>query len=416
MRGTEPSSAPRRGVFRSLRSANYRIWVVGALVSNIGTWMQRVGQEWIVLTELTDHSASALGLVMALQFGPQLLLLPLTGWAADRFDQRRLLAVTQGTMGALALALGILAVTGLVQLWHVHVFAFLFGCAAALDAPVRQTFVAELVGDADLSNAIALNSTSFNLARMVGPAAAGLVIAGLGTGWAFLINALSFLAVLTSLGFIRASELRTRLRTSDPPGSLAEGWRHVWSRPDLRATMIMLLLIGTLGLNFPIFISTMAVTVFHADARAFGLLSTVMALGTVAGALLAAGRDTPLFSTLGAGAAVFGVGCTMAALAPTYWVFAASLAVIGAAALTVTNTASSLTQLATPSSLRGRVVAIRVGIVLGGTPVGAPLVGWVADRFGPRWSLGVGAAAGFAAAIVAAYRLVRRSEPADRSR
>ncbi len=187
------------GVFRSLRSHNYRLWFVGALVSNIGTWMQRTAQDWLVLTELTHQNASAVGAVMALQFGPQLLLLPWTGFAADHFDQRRLLIATQAAMGVLALGLGILTIAGVVTLWHVYIFAFLFGCAAAFDAPVRQTFVAELVGDESLPNAIALNSTSFNAARMVGPAVAGVTIAAIGTGWAFIINGASFAAVLISL-------------------------------------------------------------------------------------------------------------------------------------------------------------------------------------------------------------------------
>jgi MFS family permease len=400
-------SVPAAGTFRSLRSFNYRVWAAGALVSNTGTWMQRAAQDWLVLTELTHHNASAVGAVMALQFGPQLLLMPWTGFAADHFNQRKILIATQATMGALALVLGLLTVTGLVQLWHVYAFAFLFGCTAAFDAPVRQTFVAELVGDGDLSNAIALNSTSFNAARMIGPAIAGLVIASIGTGWAFLLNAASFLAVLGSLGQLRASELRPNARAVRTKGGVTEGFRYVWSRADLRAIMIMLFLIGTFGLNFPIFISTMAVTVFHTDARGFGLLSSVMAIGTISGALLAAGRARPRFASLLLGAAMFGLGCTLAALAPGYWLFAGALVVIGVAALTITNTSNSLMQLSTEPRMRGRVMALRLGVALGGTPIGAPIVGWVADNLGPRWALGVGAAAGFAAAITAIRALAR---------
>ncbi|MDH2385802.1 MFS transporter [Bradyrhizobium sp. CER78] len=390
-----------RRVFRSLASFNYRVWAVGALVSNIGTWMQRAAQDWLVLTQLTNNSASAVGIVMALQFGPQLLLMPWSGLAADRFNQRRLLMATQATMGTLSLILGILTVTGLVQLWHVYVFAFLFGCSAALDAPVRQTFVAELVGDKDLSNAIALNSTSFNAARMVGPAMAGLLIASVGTGWAFLFNGTSFMAVLTSLCLLRKSELRPNARALRTRGGITEGFHYVWSRSDLRATLVMLFLIGTFGLNFPIFISTMAVGVFHTDARGFGLLSSMMAIGTMSGALLAATRDRPRFVALMLGSAIFGVGCTLAALAPNYWLFAAALVVIGIASLTVLNTSNALMQLSTEPTMRGRVMALRLGVALGGTPIGAPIVGWVADHLGPRWALGVGAAAGFAAALVA---------------
>ena len=346
------------GVFRSLRIFNYRVWAAGAFVSNVGTWVQRTAQAWLVLTGLTHHDAKAVGAVMALQFGPQLLFLPWTGSAADRLDQRKLLMVTQGTMGVLAALLGLLTVTGLVQLWHVYVFAFLFGSAAAFDAPARQTFVGELVGDADLSNAVALNSTSFNAARMIGPAVSGLIIAAFGSGWAFLINGASFGAVLVSLSALRLTELRGIARARRAGGSFFEGLRYVRGRPDLIAILAMLFLIGTFGLNFTIFIATMAVGVFHVDAFGYGLLSSSMALGTVAGALLAAGRDRPRFGALIVGSAVFGLGCAFAALSPTYWVFAMALAIIGVASLTVTNVSNSLMQLSTEPAMRGRVMAL----------------------------------------------------------
>lgn len=399
--------APGAGIFRSLRGFNYRVWVAGAFVSNVGTWMQRTAQDWLVFTQLTHHDASAVGLVMALQFGPQFLLLPWTGSAADHFNQRRLLIATQATMGVLALALGILTVTGVVRLWYVYIFAFLFGSAAAFDAPVRQTFVSELVGDEDLHNAVALNSTSFNAARMIGPAVSGVIIATIGTGWAFLINGASFVAVLISLLALRISELHPNARAPRAKGSFVEGLRYVWGRPDLKAILVMLFLVGTFGLNFPIFISTMAVRVFHADARGYGMLSSIMAIGTVAGALLNAGRRTAQFGKLLLGSGGFGLGCTLAALTPNYWLFAGTLVIIGVAALILTNTSNSLMQLSTEPAMRGRVMALRVGVALGGTPIGAPIVGWVADHYGPRWSLGVGAAAGFAAAIIGAYALTR---------
>ena len=399
--------APGRGAFRSLRGFNYRIWVGGAFVSNVGTWVQRTAQDWLVLTQLTHHDASAVGTVMALQFGPQFLLLPWTGVAADRFNQRKMLIVTQATMGVLALALGALTVTGAVRLWHVYVFAFLFGSAAAFDAPVRQTFVAELVGDADLHNAVALNSTSFNAARMIGPAVSGLVIAAIGTGWAFLINGASFVAVLISLMSLRVAELRPNVRTHRSRGGFTEGLRYVWKRSDLKAILVMLFLIGTFGLNFPIFISTMAVSVFHTDASGYGLLSSIMAIGTVTGALLGARREKPSFRLLLIGAAFFGVGCTLAAVAPGYWSFAGALVLIGVASLTLLNTTNSLVLLSTDTAMRGRVMALRVSVALGGTPIGAPIVGWVANHWGPRWALGVGAAAGFTASIVAIFAFAR---------
>jgi MFS family permease len=398
-----------KDTFKSLQSPNYRIWAAGALVSNIGSWMQRTAQDWIVLTELTDHNATAVGIVMGLQFGPQILLLPLTGFVADHMDRRKVLLCTQGAMGMLALGLGVLVVSGLVQLWHVYIFAFLLGCAAAFDSPARQTFVAELVDERDLPNAVGLNSTSFNAARMIGPAAAGALIAGVGSGWVFLINALSFVAVLGSLILLRTGKLRPNARSARARGSLLEGFRYVRGRPDLKVVLLMLFLIGTFGLNFSIFISTMSVTVFHAGAAEYGLLTSMMATGSVLGALMTAARPRPGIPVLLAGAAIFGIGCAVAAIMPSYVLFGIALVVIGIAAQTFTTSTNSLVQTSTEPGMRGRVIAILLAIALGGTPVGAPVVGWVADTFGPRWALGVGAASGILAAVVAAIYLATRT-------
>jgi MFS family permease len=396
-----------KGTFRSLSHYNYRVWASGAIVSNIGTWMQRTAQDWIVLTQLTHRNATTVGVVMALQFGPQLLLLPVTGFAADHLDRRKLLIATQASMGLLALGLGILTVAGLVQLWHVYVFAFLLGCVAAFDSPARQTFVAELVDEAHLSNAVALNSTSFNAARMIGPAIAGALIALVGSGWVFLINAASFAAVIGSLTLLRVGELHRGSKAVRTPGSLVEGFRYVWKRPDLKAVLLMLFLIGTFGINFPIFISTMSVTVFHAGARQYGLLTSMMAIGSVTGALLAAQRGKPHIALLLAAAAVFGFGFVLAAVMPNVGLFGLALIVIGVSTQTLTTSTISLVQLSTEPAMRGRVMAILLAIVLGCTPLGAPLVGWVADTFGPRRALGVGAASGFAAAIVGVCYLAK---------
>jgi MFS family permease len=382
-------------MFRSLSGFNYRVWAAGALVSNVGTWMQRTAQDWIVLTQLTNHDAAAVGFVMALQFGPQLLLLPLSGLVADRFDQRKVLMTTQAAMGLLGLGLGILTVANVVQLWHVYVFALLLGCAAAFDAPARQTFVSQLVGREKLTNAVALNAASFSVARMIGPAVAGLLTAG------------SFGAVLVSLAFLRVDELKPSPRVARKKGNLAEGFRYVRSRPDIMVTLVMVFLIGTFGLNFPIFISTMSTVVFDKGAAEFGILSSVMAVGSVVGALLSARREKPRLRFLFAASAVFAIGCTFAAVAPDYWLFGAALAVTGLASQTLMTTANGAVQLSTPPAVRGRVMAIYMAIFMGGTPIGAPFVGWVANEFGPRWALGVGAAAGFAATLVGLYWLVR---------
>ncbi len=390
-----------RGAFRSLRNYNYRVWAAGALVSNVGTWMQRTAQDWLVLAELTHKNATALGIVMALQFGPLALMLPLSGFAADYFDRRKLLMATQTTMGILALGLGILTISGTVRLWHVYLFAFLLGCVSAFDSTARQTFVAELVGEEDLSNAVGLNSASFNAARMIGPAVAGVLIAAVGSGWVFLINAASFVAVLGSLFFLRVDHLHRSMKAGGGRGGLIDGFRYVWRRPDIKAILVMLFLIGTFGINFPIFISTMAVGVFHAGASQFGLLTSMMAIGSVAGALLSARREKPGMPVIAAAAAIFGFGFCIAAAMPSYGLFGCALVVIGLSAQTFTTTANSTIQLSTEPEMRGRVIALFLAIAVGATPIGAPFVGWVADTFGPRWALGVGAASGFGAVIVA---------------
>ena len=392
--------------FRSLRIYNYRVWAIGSVVSNIGTWMQRTAQDWLVLTQLTDQNATALGIVTALQFGPQLLMLPISGYTADRFNRRKVLVATQALMGALALGLGLLTITGAVQLWHVYVFAFLLGCVAAFDAPARQTFVAELVGDADLSNAVGLNSTSFNAARLIGPAIAGAMIAVIGTGWVFLFNAASFASVLYAMAILRKNELYLRESTQALRGGLADGIRYVWTRPDLKAVLLMLFLIGTFGLNFPIFISTMAVGAFHVGAHEFGFLTSIMAIGSVTGALMAAKRPEPRITILFAAALLFAIGFVLAAFMPSYGLFALTLILLGASAQTFTTTSNGVLQLSTAPEMRGRVMAIFLAVTLGGTPLGGPIIGYVADVFGPRWALGVGALAGLGASLIGLRYLV----------
>jgi MFS family permease len=395
------------GMFHSLRGHNYRLWAAGALVSNLGTWMQRIGQDWLVLTVLTDHSATAVGWVMALQFGPALLLLPLSGHAADHMDRRKLLLFTQAAAGLLALGLGIVTLLGIVQLWQVYGFALLLGCVTAFDAPARQAFVSDLVRDDSLANAVALNSASFNAARMVGPAIAGVLIAAVGEGWLFLINAGSYAAVLVSLWWLRVHELHPHPPPERARGGLMAGLHYVRQRPDLVAVLVMLALIGTFGFNFAIFISTMSVTVFHGDARQYGWLTSAMAVGTMSGALLSARRPFPGMVLMGGASAVFGITLALAAVMPTPWTFAIVLFVVGLAALTFMTASNSMMQLTTERGMRGRVLALRIAVVMGGTPIGAPLVGWVVDRFGARWALGVGALSGVAAAGVAVAYLVR---------
>jgi MFS family permease len=394
-------------MFRSMSVVNYRIWFAGALVSNVGTWMQRTAQDWIVLTQLTDYNATAVGIVMALQFGPQLVLMPWSGLIADRFDRRKLLMLTQTLMGLLGLGLGIITVTGVVELWHVYLFALALGVVAAIDAPARQTFVSELVPDDSLSNAVALNSASFNGARLIGPAVAGVLTVAVGAGWVFLINAVTFGFTVLAMMLLRTKDLRVQPRAPRERGQLVAGFRYVWKRPDIVAVLITVFLVGTFGFNFAIFTSTMATVEFGMGASEFGMLSSIMAVGSVAGALLSARRSRPRMRLVIGGAFFFGLTCTIAALMPTYISFAISLAFVGLTSLTLMTTANAYVQTTTEPAMRGRVMALYMAIFAGGTPLGAPLVGWVADLYGPRWAIGVAAVSGLVAAAVVMFWMIR---------
>ena len=384
-------------IFRSLGIFNYRLWFFGALVSNIGTWMQRTAQDWIVLTKLTDHDAAAVGITMALQFGPQLLLMPVSGLIADRVNRRKLLMVTQASMALLGAGLGVIVLMNVATLWEVYAFAFALGVVAAIDAPVRQTFVSELVTEKSIPNAVALNSASFNGARLIGPAVAGVLIASIGSGWVFIINAGTFAATMAALILIRPSELTGAVKVARKRGQIRAGWKYVGSRPDIVVVLIMVFLVGTFGFNFPIFTASMAVQ-FHQGADGFGVLSSIMAIGSVLGALLAARREKPRIFVVTFAAAAFGFTCLVAAFMPTYWSFAVSLIVVGLSSLTMVTSANAYVQTTTAPAMRGRVMALYMAIFAGGTPLGAPIVGWVANIAGPRWALGVASASGFAAA------------------
>ncbi|CAN5163424.1 MFS transporter [soil metagenome] len=394
-------------MFRSLRVVNYRLWFAGALVSNVGAWMQRTAQDWIVLTELTDQDAAALGITMALQFGPLLVLMPVSGIMADRFDRRRLLMWTQGLQGALALALGVLVVTGAAQLWHVYLFALLLGIVTAIDAPARQSFVSDLVRDEDLPNAVALNGLSFHGARLIGPAVAGVLIPLVGSGVVFLINAASFVGVLGALALIRVGTLRVQPRLERGPGAIRDGLRYIGARPDILVVLIGVFLIGTFGFNFPLYISTMANVEFGQGADVFGVLSSVMAVGAVTGSLVAARRERARFGVIIGAAAAFGLTSVLAAISPSVWTFGASLVLVGAASLTMMNTANAYVQTSTEPAMRGRVMAVYLAIFAGGTPIGAPIAGWLANVYGPRWALVLAAASGLVAAAVGLVWLVR---------
>ena len=397
-------------MFRALENRNYRIWAAGALVSNVGTWMQRIAQDWLVLTVLTNHDGAAVGITTGLQFLPMLLLGPYGGVLADRYCKRVILLWTQLAMGITGLAIGLLVVTGTAQLWHAYLAALCLGIASAIDAPARQSFVSELVGQDNISNAVALNSASFNTARLTGPAVAGVLIAWVGTGPVFLLNAASYAAVIWSLFFIRTSELVPTLRAERSKHQVTEGMRYVKRRPDLVLIMVLVGMLGAFGMNFPVTNALMATTEFHAGPGEFGLLGSIMAVGTLAGALLAARRARPRLRFLLGGALGLGIFTLVASVAPSFWLYTAVLIPVGLASITFLNSCNTSIQLSVEPQFRGRVLALYLAILQGGTAVGSPLIGWVGSEFGARWSVAVGGLVVLLTGLAAVIVVSRRSK------
>ena len=395
------AEAATRRTFRSLRVRNYRLFFFGQLVSLTGTWMQQVGQDWLVL-RLTDQ-ALPLGVTLALQFAPMLVLGAWAGVVADRLDKRRLLLATQAAMAALALVLGVLTATGVVRLWMVYVLALLLGCATAFDMPTRQAFVSEMVGPDRVTNAVGLNSAVFNSARVVGPAVAGVLIAAVGIAPAFLINAVSYLAVIAGLLAMDPARLHRLPPVDRAGGQVREGLRYVWSNRVLRSTIALVAVVGALGLNYRVALPLLARFTFGGDASAYGALASIMAAGAVVGALAAARRGRPSRALLLGSVAVFGLLSFAAAAAPTLIAEAVVLAPLGLASMTFLATANSTLQLASSPEMRGRVMALYGLVFLGSTPLGGLLGGWMAGQFGPRSILLLSGVSCLAAAGLAAF-------------
>ncbi|MFC5807471.1 MFS transporter [Streptomyces heilongjiangensis] len=400
-----PAPRERASMFRSLRVRNYRLFFLGQVVSNIGTWMQRIAQDWLVLS-LTG-SSTAVGVTMALQFLPMLLFGLYGGVLVDRFPKRRLLFLTQTAMAVAGLALAALTLSHQVEVWHVYVAALAVGMATVVDNPARQSFVSEMVGPGQLQNAVSLNSANFQSARLVGPAVAGVLITTVGTGWAFLYNGLSFIAPVIGLLLMRTRELHPTRRAPRKKGQLREGLRHVAGRPELLWPIVLVGFIGTFGFNFPVWLSAYADDVFHSGAGSYSLFNTLMAVGSVAGALLAARRGTARMRVLIAGALAFGLLEIVAALAPTYWIFALFMVPLGMFGLTVNVTTNTAIQMATDPVMRGRVMALYMMVFLGGTPLGAPIAGWVTDAYGPRIGFLAGGVVSTIAAVTVGLVLIR---------
>ncbi len=394
--------------FSSLSIRNYRIYATGAFVSNIGTWMGRVAQDWLVLTELTRHSSTALGIVTGLQFLPFLLLAPWAGMIADRYPKRVILAITQTALALSSLVLGLLAVTGTAQLWMVYGVALFTGLATAVDNPARQTFVSELVARDRLANAVSLNSASFNAGRLIGPGLAGLTIAAFGTGWTLLLNTATFVAVLVALAAIRTSDLLPAPVLGRRHGAIKEGVRYVRTRPDIQLVMALVFVLGTFGMNFQITTALMATQVFGKGPQEYGLLGSIMAIGSLSAALLSARRARPRLRILLIAMLGFTVSSGLAALAPTYALFALALVPVGLSALTALTTANAMVQLSVDPAMRGRVMALYMAIFMGGTPLGAPVIGWIGQVWGARWTIGIGTVAVGLMLIGTAFWMTRR--------
>ncbi|MGC0143682.1 MULTISPECIES: MFS transporter [unclassified Pseudactinotalea] len=397
-------------IFASLRLYNYRIWFIGALVANVGTWMQRVAQDWLVLAVLPEGSAIHVGIVTGLQFLPIVFISPFAGLIADRVDRRKMLMMTQAAMGVLALALGALVLLGTAQVWHVYFFALALGVLSAFDAPARQVFVSDIVPTSSLANAVALNSASFNAARLVGPGVAGLLIAVVGTGWVFMLNALTFAATIGAMLAMKSELLQRRDRPVRAKGQLREGLRYVRGRSDIITIMIVVFVIGGLGLKFQMTSAVMAHDEFGMGAGEYGVLGSILAIGSLAGALMAARRQRPRLRLVLGAAFGFGISSGAMALMPTYELFALSAIPVGYFSLTMLTSANAAIQITTDPNVRGRVMSLYLVVFFAGNPIGGPVVGWIAENWGARWAIGIGAIAAILVAGIAALWTVKRED------
>jgi MFS family permease len=413
--GRRPTGGWRRRTFASLiESSNYRRFVVGQAISLVGTWMQMIGQSWLVL-QLTG-SATVLGLVAAVQTLPILLLSPYAGVIVDRRSRRRVLLATQTVMALLALALGLLTLTHTVRLWMVMVIAGAMGLVNSVDNPARQSFVPEIVGTDLVANAVSLNSSMVNAARAVGPALAGVLIVSVGVGACFLFNTVSFVAVIIALATMRPELLHPAVRSVHAPGQLLEGLRYVRRTPRLSTPLLMMALIGALSYEFQVVLPVLAKRTFHGNADAYGYFTAAMGMGAVIGGLAVASRLPKGMRSLAVAAGAFGLTMLAAAAAPTLATEVLALAMVGAGSVAFMSRGNTMLQLTAHETMRGRVMALWAVAFLGTTPIGGPLVGYVAQHAGPRWGLALGGLAALTATALAAFPHLRQAWQLNRDR
>jgi MFS family permease len=400
-----------KGMFRALSVRNYRLYASGQLVSNTGTWMGRVTQDWLVYHILTNDNSFALGVVTALQFLPTLAFGMYGGILGDRYPKRKMLVLTQSAMAAISFLSGVLILTHSMRLWSMCVIAFVFGVATALDAPVRQAFVVEMVGRDMLQNAVSLNSATFNGSRLIGPAVAGLLIEAFGTAPAFFVNAFSYLAVIAGLLAMTNADLHLAPLVERARGQLRESISYVRSHPDLVLPMVLMGFIGTFGFNFQITNALIAQGVFHRGAGSYGILSTAQALGSLGGALFAARRRRrPRIRMLIIAASVFGILEAVSGFLPWYTAFMLLLVPIGGAGILLATSCNSTLQLNSAPHMQARVMALYTTVFVGCAPIGSLLVGWLGGAFGPKWSLFFGGTISLAAALGCAAFYLRSQQ------
>jgi predicted MFS family arabinose efflux permease len=386
------------------------LFLVGQLLSVSGTWTQRVAQDWLVL-DLTNGSGVALGLVSAIQYTPMLLLSSWGGLLADRYSKRLLLIVTQSLLALAAAALGVLALSGQLTLTHVYVLAGVMGVATALDNPTRQSFLIELVGRDRLPAAVGLNSATFNVSRMIGPAIGGALIVLVGAGPAFLVNAASFLAVIASVALMRRQSLFVEPPMVPARRQIRAGWAYILQDRRVGATLGLVFITSTFAMNWPVLLALSARSRYDTGAQGYGVLLTALAVGSMAGALVSAWRGRPRFSYLVFVTALFAISELASAFMPSYGWFVATLVPLGFLALSVNTTANSLIQVVTPYELRGRVMSAFVMATAGGTPLGGPILGYLSERFGPAAALAFGGSASALVTCAAAIAVRRAREP-----
>lgn len=394
-----------RDTFSSLRIHNYRLYVVSQFISNTSAWAMRIAIDWLVF-ELTD-SITAVGITVALQFGPMLLLGPLGGVITDRYPKRRLLVGTQAVTAVLCTVLAVLTLTGVVQVWHVYLTALLLGCVAVVESPARAVFVNEMVGHERLGNAISINAAIFHLGGLLGPAVSGVLIALIGAGWAIGANAVAASIVVATLLSMRAAELLPSLVAQRSKGQIREGLRYVRSKPTIFWPIVMLAFVATFGMNLPVLLVSFADHVFDTGAAGYGLYSSAAAFGALAGALVSTRRSRYRLRSIMLAAGFFGLALIASGLSPVAFVFMACLAAVGFARLQFAMTAESIVQMSSNRIIRGRVMAVYAMVVLGGQAIGGPMMGWIAEEWGVRTAMSISGAVPAVAAIVIAVLLAR---------